>query len=130
MSALGKVYDIQSLFRRLNDRYFEGRIEAEVSWSARKPSAARRSILLGSYQAQKKKITLSKRLDRPDIPLFFVEYVLFHEMLHALFPAEKHRMHSSKFRHYEKIFPDYERALQWEKENISLLMRPTQQSLF
>lgn len=126
----GRVYDLESLFRRLNERYFDNRIQAHVRWSARVPHHARRSILLGSYHAQKKIITLSKRLDRPDVPLFFVEYVLFHEMLHALFPREKHRMHTAKFQQYEKIFPEYERARQWEKDHIALLMKPVQEKLF
>ncbi len=130
MASLGKVYDLQSLFHRLNERYFDNKIAATVQWSSRNPLAARRSIVLGTYQSKSNKITLSKRLDQPHVPLFFVEFVLFHEMLHALFPREKHRMHTEKFRQFERIFPDYERAIRWEKENIKLLMQPKQTSLF
>ena len=129
-----RTYDLPSIFERLNKLYFDGKLEVEVKWSRVSPGKAKRSILLGSYHAKTRTINLSRRLDSPRVPLFFVEHVMFHEMLHAVFPREKHRMHTEKFLRFEKLHPDYERARQWEKEHIKILMDSTkmsaQQSLF
>lgn len=121
-----RAYDLPSLFERLNKLYFDGKLEIQVRWSRVSPGKARRSILLGTYHEKTKTITLSKRLDHPLVPLFFVEHVLFHEMLHAVFPRDRHKMHTEKFKKFERLHPDYERARQWEKENIKLLMASTQ----
>lgn len=129
-SSLGRVYDLQSLFDRLNRIYFDSQLEIEVAWSNRSPSKAKSNVLLGSYCHQSKRIRISKRLDNPRVPLFFLEHVLFHEMLHGVFPAEAHRMHTPKFKQFEKMHPDYERARDWEKKNLKILFEAAQSDLF
>lgn len=126
MNKRGTTYDLQSLYDRLNRLYFDGTLQITVQWSQRRVQNAQRRIILGSYQEKKKLITLSRRLDSPLVPLYFVEHILFHEMLHAVFPREKHRMHTEKFKNYERLHPDYERAIKWEKESIGLLMKAPQ----
>jgi len=127
-----RVYDLESLYDRLNRLYFDSKLELIVRWSRVSPSKAKRSILLGSFQQKTKTITLSRRLDNLDVPLYFVEHVIFHEMLHAVFPRDNHRMHTEKFKRFEKLHPDFERAREWEKKNIGLLMQAAfkQRSLF
>ena len=122
-STVGRAYDLLSLYDRLNRLYFDGSLKIEIRWSGRTAAKAKRKVLLGSYHPKKMRITMSRRLDRPQVPLFFVEHVLFHEMLHCVFPSEKHSMHTERFRKFEKMHPDYERARAWEKENIPLLFR-------
>jgi predicted metal-dependent hydrolase len=127
--GIGKTYDLRSLFDRLNRLYFDGKVEAEIRWSKRTVGKARTKVLLGAYSPSKKTITLSRRLDSPQVPLYFVEHIVFHEMLHAIFPSEKHRMHTPKFRAYEKLHPDFERAIAWEKSSIKILFEKPQRSL-
>jgi hypothetical protein len=127
---LGSVYDLQSLFDRLNRIYFDGRLKSKVEWARRQAPKAKRSVVLGEYFKEKDLIRMSRRLDNPRVPLFFVEHILFHEMLHAVFPRDPHRMHTPKFRHYEKMQPDYERAKEWEKKNIKILFEASQLGLF
>jgi predicted metal-dependent hydrolase len=129
VTQLGRVYDLQSLFERLNRLYFDSTLKIEISWGSREPTKARRSAILGSYCPRRKKITISKRLDRIDVPLYFVEHVLFHEMLHHVFPAEKHRMHTEKFKSFERLHPDYQLAKDWEKKSSSVLMGTRQKNL-
>ena len=66
-------------------------------------------------------------LDRPDVPGFFVDFIVFHEMLHQLFPsgdATGRRVHHPRaFRERERAFPVYEAALRWERENLRLLLK-------
>lgn len=128
---MGRVYDLKSLFDRLNRIYFDGRLsDIQVEWANRKPERALRSVTLGEYFADRKLIRISRRLDQARVPLFFLEHILFHEMLHAVFPRDSHKMHTEKFRKFERMQPDYERAKAWEKKNLKLLFEADQMNLF
>lgn len=112
-SAQGAVYDLEKIFARLNRRYFGGEMEKPVlTWSQRRA----RSIL-GHHDAAHDTITVSKTLDSPDVPEWFVEYILFHEMLHIKHPARiingRRYYHTSAFRSEEKSYPRYEQAQEW-----------------
>jgi len=56
-----------------------------------------------------------------------VEFIVFHEMLHQLFPSSNRagrRVHHPRaFRDREKAFPYYSSAIRWEKRNLRVLLR-------
>jgi len=112
-SATGRVYDLQRIFSRVNRRYFDGEIEKpSLTWSQRRT----RSIL-GHHDAAHDTITISKTLDSPDVPEWFVEYIMFHEMLHIKHPARiingRRYYHTPAFRAEEKSYPRYVQAQEW-----------------
>lgn len=122
-SPRGKVYDLESLFDQLNERYFSGALERpKISWS---PRRARR--VLGHHDHIHGAIIISRLLDAHRIPRFVLEYVLFHEMLHIKHPARmvggRTIYHSRDFRKDEQRFDRYEEALAW-LEKISPPARP------
>jgi hypothetical protein len=79
------------------------------------------------YDHKAREIRVHPALDRPDVPRFFVEYIVFHEMLHQLFPSDRHTgrhvHHPRAFRDRERAFPRYEAALAWEKQHLHRLLR-------
>lgn len=112
-SAQGSVYDLDRIFARLNRRYFDGEMNKPVlTWSQRR---ARK--ILGHHDAAHNTITISKTLDSPDVPEWFVEYILFHEMLHIKHPARiikgRRYYHTSAFRTEEQSYPRYQQAQEW-----------------
>lgn len=112
-SAQGSVYDLDRIFARLNRRCFGGEMDKPVlTWSQRRA----RSIL-GHHDAAHDTITISKTLDSPDVPEWFVEYILFHEMLHIKHPARiikgRRYYHTSAFRAEEQSYPRYQQAQEW-----------------
>ncbi len=112
-SAQGKFYDLDRMFARLNRLYFDREIAKPVlTWSKRRA----RSIL-GHHDAAHDTITISKSLDARDVPEWFVEYIVFHEMLHIKHPARiingRRYYHSPAFRAEEQRFPSYQKAQQW-----------------
>lgn len=112
-SATGRVYDLQRIFSRVNRRHFDGGIEKpSLTWSQRRA----RSIL-GHHDAVHDTITISKTLDSPDVPEWFVEYIMFHEMLHIKHPARiingRRHYHTPSFRAEEKSYPRYAQAQEW-----------------
>ena len=106
----GRHFDLEKLFDGLNAKYFAGRLQRpHIGWSKR---PWRRQF--GCYDPGPNHILLNRSMDRPGVPRFAVEYVLFHEMLHVKHPTRRSGCslisHSREFREEEKRFPDFQRA--------------------
>lgn len=107
---VGRHFDLEKMFAALNARYFEGKLQRpHIGWSRR---SWRRQF--GCYDPGPNQILLNRRMDRPGVPQFAVEYVLFHEMLHLKHPTRRSGCslvsHSPEFREEEKQFAEFEKA--------------------
>lgn len=127
LRAAGRVHDLQDIFDRLNRRYFDGTLQAQITWGPAVLRAQQRSIKMGSFSVEDRIIRVHPVLDRADVPLFFVEWIVFHEMLHGRHEIRRSRgrrcFHPPEFLAQEREFVDYERASAWEKENVDRLFR-------
>ncbi len=127
LNPVGRCFDLQLLFESVNRTYFQEGIQARIGWGRMPPRRRRKSIRLGVYDHQTREIRIHPALDRPEVPAFFVEFIVFHEMLHQLFPSTgrggRRVHHPRAFRDREKAFPHYAVALRWERENLSVLLR-------
>lgn len=117
----GSHHDIVAMARRLNETYLGGRSRAGVMWGRRSNSRNRRSIRFGCYDPSRNLVIMNRKLDAPDIPAYFVEFILFHELLHEVLgidsrPDGRRSIHGKLFRLMESTYPDYEKALRFEKE--------------
>ncbi len=106
----GQYFDLEAIFTSLNRRFFGGALPAcRIGWSQR----ASRTVL-GRYDPAHRAIVVSKTLDAASVPRYVVEYLVFHEMLHAHFPLERRGarrvVHSREFRDMEQEFSHYDRA--------------------
>jgi hypothetical protein len=112
----GHWQDLGVNFDRLNAIYFGGSLERpRLAWSSRR---SRR--ILGRYDATHNTIVISLLFDSPRIPDFVLDYVLYHELLHARHPsrAKNCRLvsHTPEFRAEERRFKDYKKATDWIRE--------------
>ena len=127
LNPRGRCFDLMAIFERLNRDYFQDGIQAKLGWGRMPGRRRRKSIRLGVYDHQTREIRIHPALDRPEVPLYFVEFICFHEMLHQLFPSSNARgrrnHHPRAFRDREKAFPRYASALKWERENLRILLR-------
>ena len=127
LEARGRCFDLRDIFARLNQTLFADGIRARIGWARAPIRRRRKSIRLGVYEPQTREIRIHPALDSPDVPLFFVEFIVFHEMLHQLFPSARpdgrNVHHPRAFRDREKKFPQYDLALQWEKQHLKQLLR-------
>jgi predicted metal-dependent hydrolase len=121
----GRVHDLQDIFDRLNRRYFEGTLQAKITWGPALFRAQQRSIKMGSFSVEDRIIRVHPALDRAEVPLFFVEWIVFHEMLHGRHEirrsGSRRCFHPPEFLAQEREFADYQRASAWEKENVDRL---------
>ncbi|HUI41975.1 MAG TPA: SprT-like domain-containing protein, partial [Terriglobia bacterium] len=111
----GNYFNLHSIFDDLNRRFFGGELgQVRIGWSP-----VRSRTMLGHYDASHCTITITRWLDARRVPRYVVEYLVYHEMLHARFPVERraHRrvVHTRAFREAERKFPHYTRAVHWLK---------------
>ena len=130
----GKHHDLLELFETINDRYFDGGINAVITWGKRSTHLAkaargtpRKTIKLGSYSAVDRLIRIHPALDQKWVPRYFVAYIVYHEMLHHVIPGSRGlgrvNLHPPEFKEREKQFRHFERSLQWEKRHVARLLR-------
>jgi hypothetical protein len=105
-SARGHNYNLEEIFDDLNRRFFHGLMgRPQLTWSQ---NHARTS--LGHYDPAHNAIVISRVFDHPRVPLFVVEYILFHEMLHLKHPVKlrgsRRCVHSKEFVAEENLFPE------------------------
>jgi hypothetical protein len=110
LDAAGRHFDMNAMFDDLNSRFFAGTLrKPHLGWSTR---GWRRQF--GSYDPGPNQILLNKRMDRPEVPRYVVEFVMYHEMLHVKHPTRRSGCtllsHSPEFRAEEKLFSGFERA--------------------
>jgi predicted SprT family Zn-dependent metalloprotease len=114
LRTAGRRHDLMEIFLSLNREYFGGRLSSLITWGARGPRRAVRKRTLGSYCGSTDTIRINPVLDSGKVPRYYVEFVLYHEMLHADVGMEKGRVHSREFRRRERLFRHYERAIAFE----------------
>jgi hypothetical protein len=129
LRAGGAHYDLGEIFAGIERKFFPGAVEGVgITWGkhGRRDRRRKRSIRLGTYTHDEQLIRVHPVLDQAWVPLFFVEYIVFHEMLHHVEPAREEAgrtvFHTTEFRERERRYPDYARALSWEKANIAKLL--------
>lgn len=115
-TARGHVYDLEEIFDELNQKFFHGLLgRPQMTWS--REHATR---LLGHYDPAHNAIVISRAFDHPRVPRYVVEYIVYHEMLHTLYPVKVRKgrrcVHPKEFLDREKSeFREYERAIQFLK---------------
>lgn len=103
----GKHHVLQEIYQEINRQYFNNQVEIiRIGWGIRKSRAR-----LGHYDPVHHTVTLSPFLDSPDVPSYVLQFIVYHEMLHAVFEGTSchsaHIHHPPEFRRAEKAHPDY-----------------------
>jgi hypothetical protein len=124
---LGRVHNLQAIYQKVNRRYFGGRLDVEVLWGRNGRRQRHQSIDFGSYEQSQKAIRINPALDRGWVPNFFVEYILFHEMLHAAVGFRRRGgrrlLHPPEFMEKERRFRLLGAAARWERSNLWRFVR-------
>ena len=116
MRAAGEYHALRTYCDDLNRRFFNGQVDVDrIGWSRRRSWSR-----LGHYDRVHRTITISPVLDSPIVPPMVISFLVYHEMLHAVFDAERsgaHRRHHPRgFRAAEHSYPDYAAATDFLSE--------------
>lgn len=127
INTRGRHHDLAGLFAAVNAEYFSGALDCRITWGRRSKPVRVRQRTLGSYTLETDTIRINQMLDRAAVPRYYVEFVVYHEMLHAQMYREQARrggaistegkrrvVHSAEFKQRERLFRDYERAMRFE----------------
>lgn len=121
LCSKGDAYDLQEIYDRLNAKYFQGAVRLRITWYGQ-VRKRRRNLTFGLYDHPLKLIKVHRQLDNPDVPLYVVEFVVYHEMSHHMQPTRLDgkgvlRVHHRDFKALEKRFDEYAVAEQWIRGN-------------
>jgi hypothetical protein len=128
-STEGRYFDLRSIFQKINARYFRNRLRGyNIVWGRRRRSRPKGYIVFGSIQEDDRMIRIHPLLDRQFVPQWYLEYVVYHEMLHAFVPdkydgAGRRIVHHDGFLKRERRFRYYKRSVEWEQENLGRFLR-------
>jgi hypothetical protein len=108
--TLGEVYDLEEVFTRVNDRYFQGRMERPIlTWNK-----IITSNKFGHYIPAADTLMISIALDRRDVPTYVIDQVMHHELLHKKLGTKvingRTIAHTPEFRALEKSYKHYHEA--------------------
>jgi hypothetical protein len=116
----GRYHDLKEIYHSINQEYFSEKISASITWGAKSPKRAAAKRTLGSYSYHSNIIRINPQLDSTKVPRYYMEFLVYHEMLHAEIGVKRDNgrriVHSREFKKREKEFSLYKRAVAWEKK--------------
>jgi hypothetical protein len=121
LSTQGKNHNLREMFDILNQEYFGGGINVSIGWGKGNSRRVVRKRTLGTYCGDTGTIRINPVLDKRNVPHYFVNYVIYHEMLHSAVRGEtkngRRLVHTTEFRNRERLFREYGRAKAWEQRH-------------
>ncbi len=132
INHIGDRHDLLEIYKCMNEEYFGCKVDCGITWGVRRRAGRARRRTLGSYSASDNLIRINPLLDVARVPRYYVEFVVYHEMLHAALFVEsreareaaqdngngqnkkRRRVHPPEFKRRETEFRDYARAIKWE----------------
>ncbi len=115
-SSQGRQFDLDARLDLVIAQYPEvfGKItKPTIVWSAHSPRRR-----LAFYDSAFGQIVVSRKFDSPSTPEFFLDYLVFHELLHAKHDPKygsRRRVHHREFKEDERKFRDYGDAQEFMK---------------
>jgi len=123
----GEHFSLHHCYMKLNELFFNGTLDCKITWGIRRRRPGRIRVRLGSYCPKYKIIRINPVLDRASVPLYVLESIVYHEMVHHFLGMQNKNgrilSHHRAFRELEQSFPSWGKATVWIKENLRRLLR-------
>lgn len=118
LRAQGTWHDLNDIVLRMTREYplLQTLSVPKIGWNAKGGSR-----ILGFYDESTHEILINANLDQKRVPPYVLEYVVFHELLHAKHPVKHGRsrrtVHTPEFKTEERQYPLYDEAMEWLKRH-------------
>jgi hypothetical protein len=123
----GEFHDLDEAFRAVNARYFEGRLQARLTWSARLGGLSTHSISQDGEGAAYHLISISRGYDTAGVTAEILGGVVYHECLHIAIPPRREGgrrvVHGPDFRKREREYDHYEVWRRWHRDGLPKALR-------
>lgn len=121
LQAQGDVYNLQASYDKVNQTYFSSSLKLWITWFGNKERFPKRQISFGLYHEPSKLIKINRHLDQVHVPSYFLEFIIYHEMLHEIYrpkvrSGKRRVVHTKEFKEKEKLFIEYKEAKVFEKQ--------------
>jgi|WetSurMetagenome_2_1015567.scaffolds.fasta_scaffold295026_1 hypothetical protein len=118
----GIVYDLQEVFDLINATYFGGAVASHIRWNKNRGRSYQTSFT-DTHGNKHNLISIAQMYNRPGVPRFAIESIVYHEMLHIAIPPYKRNfknvIHGREFKRAEQSFPYFKQWRKWEKEHVA-----------
>ncbi len=122
----GRHHDLRVSLDRLRRRHGFRTDGVQITWGRATAYEHHHVMALGSYSYEDRTIRIHPVLDDPRVPAYFLDWIVYHELLHHLLPVErrgeKRRLHDARFRRLERQYPLVREAREWEKLHLPALL--------
>ena len=116
----GKKFDLNDVFNKLNDEYFQGSLKCFFRWGRNGSRTSYHTICCDEHGTPFHLITIAGLYNLLTVPDFAIESVMYHEMLHIAYPPKiagiQRSIHHKIFREKEREFIHYEKWKEWQKK--------------
>ena len=123
----GRYHDLDMILADVRARYFPACAAVTIRWGRWSGRTRTRSMRFGAYLPAEKLIRIDPALDQAFVPRSFVEFIVYHELLHYLIPPVRvkgrYQIHSAAFHRREREFPAYDEAMAWRQQSLRRLLR-------
>src|SRR5437899_12442648 len=83
----GRYFDLRGLFNKLNARHFGNRLRGyKVVWGRKRRERPKEYFIFGTIQEADRVSRINPWLDQRFVRLRFLDYIMYHAMLHAVVP--------------------------------------------
>jgi len=119
----GRHADLRSVLDDLLGTYWpEADRDLSIGWTVRR--AVRK---LAYCRPESGQIWVSRALDHPAVPRYYLDFLVYHELLHMIVPPVRRggccQYHHRQFRELERRFPRYDEAIAFQARIPGLLDR-------
>ncbi|MDR1759455.1 MAG: SprT-like domain-containing protein [Fibrobacter sp.] len=116
----GKTHDLEQILAAVNETYFNGELEARITWSNRTGGTSFHSLRKDPYTGENVHlISISRGYDFENCPVYAIAGVVYHECLHIVIPVEikngRRQVHGRNFRQCEKRYIYYDEWMKWHR---------------
>lgn len=107
-------HPLTDIYAEVNQAYFKNTLNLEIAWFGKKDRISSSKMVLGYYHEKKKIIKIHRKLDHSLVPRYFISYIIYHEMLHHVYPPiiknRRRLIHHRDFKNEEMKFLWYNEA--------------------
>lgn len=120
----GKFFDLLQIYENLNMVYYKNSLNLHITWFEKPKYTSYSHFTFGTFDKNLKLIRINKLLDQANFPFYFINYIVYHEMLHSICEEiieenGNKKVHTKKFKDLEKKFAYYKEAQEFEKKFLN-----------
>lgn len=129
-NSKGELYDLKEIRDSVNAKFLGGKVRTHVRWGSFGSVTSFHTHVRDSKGNRHDLVTIAGAYNHSSIPRFAIEAVVYHEMLHIVYPpykrAGRNVIHGPKFKAAEQALPCYTRWRTWERNHHQRIIRSMQ----